>query len=120
MVNSIYIDPWFLMGSMLFISLVFCVVFLFLLVSVPCLVYPMLSLSLDCQFLIALRFSLTFISNLIIFLIVNILVLQQRSVDTIEHKRIYLPRKIWTCLLYRTSPAFCRRLFLIHDLSPSL
>jgi hypothetical protein len=74
------------------------------------LVYPMLSLSLDCQFLIALRFSLTFISNLIIFLIVDILilqqrsvdtvdilVLQQRSVDTVEHKRIYLPRKIWTC-----------------------
>jgi hypothetical protein len=49
----------------------------------------MLPVSLDCQFLIALRFSLTFISNLIIFLIVDILVLQQRSVDTVE-QNVYI------------------------------
>jgi len=45
----------FLMGSVLFIFLVFCVVFVFvLLVFVLCLVYPVLPVSMDCLFLIAL------------------------------------------------------------------
>ena len=89
MVNSIYIDPWFLMGvHVVHLFSFLCYVFVFACLR-PCLVYPMLPVSLDCQFLIALRFSLTFISNLIIFLIVDILVLQQRSVDTVE-QNVYI------------------------------
>jgi len=38
-----------------------CCVVLFCLSSSLCLVYPMLQVSLDCLFLVALRFSLTFI-----------------------------------------------------------
>ena len=45
----------------LLIFLVFCVVFFVWCVFVLFLVYPMLPVSLDCPFFIALRFSLTFI-----------------------------------------------------------
>ena len=44
----------FLMGSVLFIFLVFCVVFFVLLVFVLCLVYPVLPVSMDFPFWIAL------------------------------------------------------------------
>ena len=46
-------SPPYLVGSVLLIFLVFCVVVFFLVVFIMCLVYPMLSLSLYCPFLIA-------------------------------------------------------------------
>jgi len=48
-----WVHPQFLVGSMLFIFLVFCVVFLLLLVFILCLMCPVLTVSLDCTFLIA-------------------------------------------------------------------
>jgi len=41
------------LGSVLLIFLIFCVVFFVLFVFVMCLMYPMLSVSLDCSFLSA-------------------------------------------------------------------
>ena len=49
------------LGSVLLIYVVFCVVFFVLFVFVLCLVCPILSISLNCPFLITLRISLTFI-----------------------------------------------------------
>ena len=43
-----------------------CVVFFALFVFILCLVYPMLPVSLNCSFLIAFRFSLTFIWNIFV------------------------------------------------------
>ena len=51
-----WVHPWFLVGSLLLIFLVFCVVFWSLCVFILCFVYPimaMLPVSLDCPFLIA-------------------------------------------------------------------
>jgi len=56
MVGSV-VHPWFIVGSVLHIVLGFFVVFYFAsFVFVLCLVYPMLSVSLDCPFLIASSF----------------------------------------------------------------
>ena len=50
---STWADPRILVGSVLLICLVFCVLLFGLLVFVLCLVYPMLSVALDCPFLLA-------------------------------------------------------------------
>ena len=50
---STWADPRILVGSVLLIFLVFCVLLFGLLVFVLCLVYPMLSVALDCPFLLA-------------------------------------------------------------------
>ena len=55
--------PVFGVRSLLLIFLVFCFVFFDLFVFVPCLVYQMFPVSLDCPFLIHIWFSLTFISQ---------------------------------------------------------
>jgi len=46
-----WVNSWFLVGSVLFMFLVFSVVFFVLFVFVLCLVYPILAVSLDCPFL---------------------------------------------------------------------
>ena len=61
LVASIWVHFPFLVGSVLFIFLVFCVVLFVLFVFVLCLVFPMLPVFLNCPFLIALSVSLTFI-----------------------------------------------------------
>ena len=48
-----WVHPRFLVGSVLFIFLVFCVVFLLLFVFNLCLMCPVLTVSLDCPFFIA-------------------------------------------------------------------
>ena len=48
-----WVHPQFLVGSMLFIFLVFCVVFLLLFVFIMCLVCPVLMVSRDCGFMSA-------------------------------------------------------------------
>jgi hypothetical protein len=58
---SPWVYPWFLVGSVLPIFLVFCVVIFALFVLVLCLVYRMMTVFQDCTFFIALRFFLTFI-----------------------------------------------------------
>ena len=56
-------------GAVLLICVVFFVVFFVLFVFVLCLVCPILSVSLNCPFLIALRFSLTF--TVLIYILFN-------------------------------------------------
>jgi len=55
------VHPWFLVVSVLLIVLVFCVGFFVLFVLVLCLVHPMMTVSLDCPFLIAPSVFSTFI-----------------------------------------------------------
>ena len=67
---STWVDPWCLgwVRVGLLIALDFCAVLFFfvLFVFILCLVYPMLPVSLNCSFLIAFRFSLTFILNIFV------------------------------------------------------